>query len=270
RSVLVHGGGRHVDRMLRAAGVESRFVGGRRATSPASMEVVEMVLSGMVNKDLAAGLTRAGLPPIGISGRDGAMIRARLEPDLGRVGVPVEVDPAPVRALWDAGLLPVVSPVSCGPSGESVNVNAVEAVLVLRRGHGAAALAYFSGVGGVGGGEEARVTDADGRSYLDFAAGIGVNGLGYGDRGVVAAIRKQAGKLIHASNLYYSQPTQALADRLAGLAFPSKVFFCNSGTEAVEAAMKFARRIGGPAGRTEFVAFERRFHGRTRGAAPRT
>ena len=119
-------------------------------------------------------------------------------------------------------------------------------------------------------GKGARVTDADGRSYLDFAAGIGVNGLGYGDRGVVAAIRKQAGKLIHASNLYYSQPTQALADRLAGLAFPSKVFFCNSGTEAVEAAMKFARRIGGPEGRTEFVAFERAFHGRTMGALSMT
>ena len=65
-SVLVHGGGRHVDRMLRALAIESRFVGGRRATSPAAMEVVEMVLSGVVNKDLAAGLTNAGLPSVGI------------------------------------------------------------------------------------------------------------------------------------------------------------------------------------------------------------
>ena len=119
-------------------------------------------------------------------------------------------------------------------------------------------------------GRGARLTDADGKTYLDFAAGIGVNGLGYGDRKVTAAIRKQAGKLVHASNLYYSQPAQALADRLAGLAFPSKVFFCNSGTEAVEAAMKFARRIGGPEGRTEFVAFERAFHGRTMGALSMT
>jgi acetylglutamate kinase len=148
-SVLVHGGGRHVDRLLRALAIESRFVGGRRATSPAAMEVVEMVLSGVVNKDLAAGLTSAGLPAVGISGRDGAMIRARLEPDLGRVGVPVSADPAPVRALWDAGLLPVVSPVSCGPDGESVNVNADEAALVLARGLGAAALVYLSDVDGV-------------------------------------------------------------------------------------------------------------------------
>ena len=67
-------------------------------------------------------------------------------------------------------------------------------------------------------GRGARLTDADGKTYLDFAAGIGVNGLGYGDRKVTAAIRKQAGKLVHASNLYYSEPVRALADRLAALA----------------------------------------------------
>jgi len=115
-------------------------------------------------------------------------------------------------------------------------------------------------------GKGTRVTDQSGKTYLDFAAGIGVNGLGYGDREVVAAIRKQAGRLIHASNLYYSEPVVALADRLAALAFPSKVFFSNSGTEAVEAAIKFARRIGRPAGRTDLVAFEKSFHGRTLGA----
>ena len=153
-SVLVHGGGRHVDRTLKALGIESRFVGGRRSTSPAAMEVVEMVLSGVVNKELAAGLTSAGLPAVGISGRDGALIRARLQPDLGRVGVPVEAHTAPLRALWDAGLLPVVSPVSCGPDGEAVNVNADEAALVLARGLGAAALVYLSDVDGVRVGEE--------------------------------------------------------------------------------------------------------------------
>lgn len=115
-------------------------------------------------------------------------------------------------------------------------------------------------------GKGTRVTDQSGKTYLDFAAGIGVNGLGYGDREVVAAIRKQAGRLIHASNLYYSEPVVALADRLAALAFPSKVFFTNSGTEAVEAAIKFARRIGRTAGRTDLVAFEKSFHGRTLGA----
>jgi len=165
--VLVHGGGRHVDRMLRALAIESRFVDGRRATSPAAMEVVEMVLSGVINKDLAAGLTRAGLPAIGISGRDGGLIRARLEPELGRVGIPVEAHPALLRALWEAGLLPVVSPVSCGPNGESVNVNADEAALVLARGLGAAALVYLSDVDGVRVGDETvAVLDASAAGQL--------------------------------------------------------------------------------------------------------
>jgi acetylornithine/N-succinyldiaminopimelate aminotransferase len=115
-------------------------------------------------------------------------------------------------------------------------------------------------------GKGSRLVDSAGRSYLDFAAGIGVNGLGYGDRRLLAAIRGQAGRLIHASNLYHSEPGAALAERLAGLAFPSRVFLCNSGTEAVEAALKFARRVGRPQGRTELVAFERSFHGRTLGA----
>jgi predicted acetylornithine/succinylornithine family transaminase len=115
-------------------------------------------------------------------------------------------------------------------------------------------------------GKGSRVTDDAGRTYLDFAAGIGVNGLGYGNRQVVTAIRKQAGRLIHASNLYYSDVVVELANRLATLAFPAKVFFSNSGTEAVEAAIKFARRIGRPGGRTDLVAFEKAFHGRTLGA----
>lgn len=115
-------------------------------------------------------------------------------------------------------------------------------------------------------GKGAKLFDKEGRAYLDFAAGIGVNGLGYGDRKVVGAIRQQAGRLVHASNLFHTEPPMALAERLVSLAFPAKVFFCNSGTEAGEGAIKFARRIGKAAGRTELVAFERGFHGRTMGA----
>ena len=115
-------------------------------------------------------------------------------------------------------------------------------------------------------GKGSRVTDKEGRSYLDFAAGVGVNGLGYGDRKVLSAIRKQAGRMIHSSNLYHNEPASALAERLVALAFPAKVFFCNSGTEAVEGCIKFARRIGRGQGRTELVAFERSFHGRTLGS----
>ena len=155
RAVLVHGGGRHIDRMLKQMNVESRFVGGRRETSPQAMDVVEMVLCGSVNKALAAGLTQAGVPAVGLSGRDGALLRARLEPSLGRVGTIESVDPRALLALWDAGLLPVVAPVSCGPAGEAVNVNADEAALGLARALAAGSLVYLSDVDGVRLGEAA-------------------------------------------------------------------------------------------------------------------
>jgi predicted acetylornithine/succinylornithine family transaminase len=119
-------------------------------------------------------------------------------------------------------------------------------------------------------GKGARLYDAEGRVYLDFAAGIGVNGLGYGDAKVLAAIRRQSAALIHASNLFHNEPASALAERLARLAFPSRVFFCNSGAEAWETAMKFARKIGRAAGRSELLCFEGAFHGRTLGALSTT
>jgi acetylglutamate kinase len=130
------------------------------------MEVVEMVLSGVVNKSLAAELTLAGVPAAGISGRDGNLLQAVLEPGLGRVGSGLRVDPALVRALWRTGYMPVVSPVSSGPAGESVNVNADEAALALATAFGAQSLVYLSDVDGVGiAGEplpELRQADAEG------------------------------------------------------------------------------------------------------------
>src|SRR5688572_29191658 len=119
-------------------------------------------------------------------------------------------------------------------------------------------------------GKGMRVTDKDGRTYLDFGGGVGVSGLGHGDSKVVGAIKKQASLIVHSSNLYHHEPGLALAERLAGLAFPSKVFLTNSGAEAIEGAIKFARKIGKEEGRTELVAFEGSFHGRTMGALSMT
>jgi predicted acetylornithine/succinylornithine family transaminase len=119
-------------------------------------------------------------------------------------------------------------------------------------------------------GRGAHVIDREGREYLDFAAGIGVNGLGHADSKVIAAIKKQASLLVHVSNLYHHEPGIALADRLANLAFPAKVFFSNSGAEAIEGVIKIARRIGNESGRTELIAFEGSFHGRTTGALAMT
>jgi predicted acetylornithine/succinylornithine family transaminase len=119
-------------------------------------------------------------------------------------------------------------------------------------------------------GRGSRLLDTDGREWLDFAAGIAVNGFGYGDRRIVAAVKRQAALLMHASNLFHTEPASRLAERLVALAFPSRVFFTNSGTEAWEGAMKFARRIGKEQGRTEYVAFENAFHGRSMGALSTT
>jgi len=108
----------------------------------------------------------------------------------------------------------------------------------------------------------------DGREYLDFTAGIAVNCLGHSDPGWVEAVSKQAGLLCHTSNLYLNTQQVALGEKLTRLSFADKAFFCNSGTEANEAAIKFARKFHTAAGRPRerLIAFDNAFHGRTMGA----
>jgi len=115
--------------------------------------------------------------------------------------------------------------------------------------------------------------DAVGKRYLDFAAGIAVSALGHADQAWVAAVSEQAGKLTHVSNLYHTAPAVELAARLVKHSFADKVFFCNSGSEANETALKFARKWarsqgdgGSAAGKSKVVAFSGGFHGRTMGA----
>jgi predicted acetylornithine/succinylornithine family transaminase len=111
--------------------------------------------------------------------------------------------------------------------------------------------------------------DVEGREYLDLVSGIGVTSLGHAHPGLTAAISDQASTLLHTSNLYYHPFQAEAASRLAQLSGLSRVFFCNSGTEAVEACLKFARRYWhtqGATDRKEFVAVEGGFSGRTMGA----
>jgi acetylornithine/N-succinyldiaminopimelate aminotransferase len=114
-------------------------------------------------------------------------------------------------------------------------------------------------------GKGARVWDADGKEYLDFLGGIAVNSLGHCHPAVVRAIQQQARKLLHASNLYHIQPQAELARQLCRSSFAERVFFCNSGAEANEAAIKLARRYGGEhlGGRYEILSAQNSFHGRT-------
>jgi acetylornithine/N-succinyldiaminopimelate aminotransferase len=116
-------------------------------------------------------------------------------------------------------------------------------------------------------GEGARLWDADGNEYLDFLAGISVSSVGHCHPRVVEAIRAQAGELIHVGNLFYTEPMTRLAQRLAEGSLGGTVFFTNSGAEAVEGALKLARKAksGG-----EIVVLHRGFHGRTFGALSAT
>lgn len=115
-------------------------------------------------------------------------------------------------------------------------------------------------------GRGAKVYDLEGREYLDFVGGIAVNVLGHGHPDLVHAIQRQAAQLIHTSNLYYTEPQVKLARLLVDHSFADRVFFCNSGAEANEAAIKLARRYGherhGP-DRFEVITMKNSFHGRT-------
>ena len=121
-------------------------------------------------------------------------------------------------------------------------------------------------------GKGAWVTSVDGRVYLDFVAGIAVNVLGHNHPAMQAAIAQQAAQLIHTSNLYYTEPQVELAELLIASAFPSRVFFCNSGSEANEGAIKLARKWGKlhRDGASVIICAQGAFHGRTLGALAAT
>jgi acetylglutamate kinase len=135
RPVIVHGGGPQIDRMLERLSIPSRRNEGLRVTSPEAMEVVEMVLGGTVNKQIVALINLYGGKAVGLTGKDGDLIRARkrFAPspagvdtpplDLGMVGDVVEIRPGVLRALEKNGFVPVIAPIGVGMEGEAYNIN---------------------------------------------------------------------------------------------------------------------------------------------------
>jgi len=122
-------------------------------------------------------------------------------------------------------------------------------------------------------GEGRRVWDAAGKSYLDLYAGIAVTALGHAHPDIVQALTEQSRRVMHLSNYYYSEPNVLLARDLCRLTGMARALFCNSGTEAIEALLKLARRYfydRGQPGRYNVIAFESSFHGRTMGALAAT
>lgn len=153
RAVIVHGGGKEIADLQKRLGLQPRFLDGLRVTDDDSLAVAEMVLSGRVNKRVVAALLQAGIPAIGLSGVDDGLLRVERmthpSGDLGWVGQIVEVNPTPLQVLLNAGMTPVVSPISLGRDGHSYNVNADQAALAIARGLGAARLVFVSNVPGV-------------------------------------------------------------------------------------------------------------------------
>ncbi len=151
--VIVHGGGKAIQSWQERLGITPRYVEGLRVTDKDSLDVAEAVLSGLVNKRLVALLMRAGVPAVGISGVDAGLIRVEKmwHPlgDLGRVGEIQQVHPEILHALLDAGLVPVVSPISLGEDGFTYNVNADHVATAIATALHAERLYFVSDVPGV-------------------------------------------------------------------------------------------------------------------------
>ncbi len=387
--VIVHGGGRGTTTLIERLGLPTRFIEGQRVTDAETLELVVMGLVGQASMQLVQGLTRAGLPALGLSGADASLVTA--EPlqaaggALGAVGRPTAVNAERLHALRHAGFLPCIAPVCASQDGALFNVNADSVAQSVAVALGAELLLLLTNVPGVrlgdtlaheltpeqveaaiqqgeihggmipktrgavasvragvrralitdlarapyhrtgqarrhqhrarprpgpmtlflkpsGGAVDAHETirldqqyllqsykrppfvmergegvylyDSEGQRYLDMVGGIAVNALGYADAGMLAVMQEQAARLLHTSNLYYTEPQARLAQKLVESCFADRVFFCNSGTEAVEGALKFARKwartSSGDPEKSEIVSFSQAFHGRSMGALSTT
>jgi acetylglutamate kinase len=149
--VVVHGGGKEVTELQRVLGAEPEFRAGLRVTTPQTLRAVSMVLSGLVNKRVAAALIGAGLDAVGVSGEDGGILRAIVADGgaMGRTGKVVDVRVSLLRAWMAQGITPVLSPVSRGPDGGALNVNADDAAAAVAAALGADELLFVSNVPGV-------------------------------------------------------------------------------------------------------------------------
>ncbi len=122
--VIVHGGGPMINEMLEKLAIKSDFVNGKRVTDAATMEVVEMVLSGRVNKRIVQAINGQGGRAVGLSGKDAGMITCTpSSPDLGLVGEPDEINPAILHTMFEANIIPVIAPLGAGRNGETFNIN---------------------------------------------------------------------------------------------------------------------------------------------------
>ena len=151
--VIVHGGGPEINNMLRRLDIESKFINGLRVTTKETMEVVEMVLAGKVNKQIVEMICEQGGCPVGLTGKDGKMLRAKkMEKDgidLGYVGEIVEVDTKLLNTLLDDSFIPVIAPIGADEEGNTYNINADYAAVAIASALNAEKLVFLTDVEGV-------------------------------------------------------------------------------------------------------------------------
>ncbi len=156
KPLIVHGGGPEIGTTLEQLGMESEFAQGLRVTDEQTMEVVEMVLAGRVNKDIVNEINQAGAKAIGLSGKDGRMLlagphpsREKLDVDLGQVGEICSVEPTPIELLESKNYVPVVAPVGVDKAGVTYNMNADQVAGAMAKALEARKLIYLTNVSGI-------------------------------------------------------------------------------------------------------------------------
>lgn len=169
--VVVHGGGPMINAMLKKLDIQSEFVNGKRVTDEATVEVVEMVLSGRVNKRLVQAINRQGGKAVGLSGKDANLITcSQTHPDLGFVGTPDEIDPSILRDLFEQQTIPVIAPLGAGRDGETFNINGDTAAGAIAGALDADRLLLLTDVAGVKGADGEVVTELKAQQIRDLTA----------------------------------------------------------------------------------------------------
>ena len=191
RPVVVHGGGPMINDLLKRLEIPTEFVRGKRVTDAASVEVVEMVLSGQVNRRIVQAICMEGGRAVGLSGKDAhMMVCDPADPALGFVGDPVEVDPTVIHKMHGAGLIPVIAPIGTGRNGETYNVNGDTAAGAIAGALRADRLLLLTDVAGVKDASGAVVTELTAKQVEEMTdAGVIAGGMIPKTETALAALR---------------------------------------------------------------------------------
>lgn len=151
KPVVIHGGGEAISNLMKRLKLKPHFIEGKRVTDLPTMEVVEMVLMGKINKEIVSLINRAGGKAVGLGGKDGGLIKAVRHPEekLGFVGEIRRIDPSPLKVLEESGFVPVIAPIGEGGGGESLNINADEVAGEIAIALKAEKLVYLTDVRGI-------------------------------------------------------------------------------------------------------------------------